>query len=188
MSEHDPDQGAGPRILKIPEGEDRERLVCPDCGYIAYDNPKIVLGSVALWQSKILLCRRAIPPRVGFWTLPAGFMEHGETLEEGAKREAWEEAGARMEMEAMLAVFSLPRIGQVQIFYRAHLKDADVKAGPESQEVALFRWDEIPWEELAFPTVRFALEAYAQSKDKEIFAPYELPRDADLSLPSKSAL
>jgi len=149
----------GPRIYKIPDGDDRERLTCPDCGFIAYENPRIVVGVVARADDeRILLCRRAIPPRIGYWTLPAGYMELGETAEDGAMREAWEEACARMRLTGLLATYSLARIHQVQLIYRAVLTDPNVAAGPESQEVGLFHYSELPWDELAFPTVEWALQ------------------------------
>ena len=150
-------------IRRIPDGDDRERLVCPDCGHVAYENPKIVVGSVVAHTGRVLLCRRAIEPRQGFWTLPAGYLELGETIEEGARREAWEEAQARIELDGILCVYSISRIGQVQILFRARFADApmpDFGVGPESLEVALFSWDGIPWNQIAFPTVRWALEAW----------------------------
>lgn len=164
--------------LAIPAGEDRERRVCQTCGFIDYVNPRIVAGSVVYAGEQILLCRRAIDPRKGFWTLPAGFMEQGETVEEGARREAREEAGAELELEAMLAVYSIPRIAQVQVMFRARLLNQP-KAGPESLEVKLFEWDEIPWSELAFPSVRWALEAYRETKGKAVFAPFGNPPGVD---------
>lgn len=148
--------GAG-LTLAVPAGDDRERHVCPACGAIHYVNPKVVVGSVCSWGDRLLLCRRAIEPRSGFWTVPAGFLELGETAEAGAMREAWEEARARIRIEGIIAVYSVPRIGQVQILYRASLLDADVSPGPESLEVALVGWDEIPWADLAFPTVEWLL-------------------------------
>ena len=144
--------------LRVPAGDDRERLVCPACGTVHYQNPKIVVGSVCTLGERLLLCRRAIEPRRGFWTIPAGYLELGETAEAGALREAWEEARARIELAGLLAVYSVERIGQVQLLYRARLLHADVAAGPESLEVRLLGWDEIPWGELAFPTVRWILE------------------------------
>ncbi len=163
----DPDRAAarptappGPRVRTVPAGDDRERLVCPDCGYIAYQNPLIVVGSVATWRDRILLCRRAIPPRRGFWTLPAGYLEQHETTEDGAVREAWEEARARVTIIDLLALFNLPHISQVQLIYRARLDAPEIVAGRESLEVALLGWDEIPWDALAFPTVRWALDAH----------------------------
>ena len=128
-------------VRRIPEGDNRDRLVCPECGFVAYENPKIVVGSVVIEGGAVLMCRRAIEPRRGFWTLPAGFMELGETVEEGAIREAWEEAGARIVLDGILGVFSVSRIGQVQIMFRARFAEDPVfSAGPETQEVGLFRW------------------------------------------------
>jgi ADP-ribose pyrophosphatase YjhB (NUDIX family) len=125
---------------------------------VHYHNPKIVVGSVCTLGERLLLCRRAIEPRRGFWTIPAGYLELGETAEAGAMREAWEEARARIALEGLLAVYSVARIGQIQLLYRARLLHEDVAAGPESQEVRLLGWHEIPWDELAFPTVRWILE------------------------------
>jgi len=160
----------GPVVRAIPEGDDRERMVCPDCGFINYENPKVVVGSVALWEDRILLCRRAIPPRKGFWTLPAGYLEVNETTAEGAAREAREEACAEIEIESVLAVYSIPRISQVQVIYRARLVSPDIAAGPESAEVGLFRWDEIPWADIAFPSVRWALHHHDEVRGKARFA------------------
>jgi ADP-ribose pyrophosphatase YjhB (NUDIX family) len=163
--------GKGPRIRTIPEGDDHERLSCPDCGYIAYENPKIVAGAVVTVDDRILLCRRAIDPRKGFWTLPAGYLELNETPEEGARREAWEEARARIAINALLGIYSVPRISQVQLIYRATLAEPSFSPGPESLEVALFGWDEIPWEQLAFPSVRWALDEYRSRLGETAFAP-----------------
>lgn len=158
----DPPIARGPSLLTIPEGDNRERMVCPDCGFINYENPKIVVGAVCLWQERFLLCRRAINPRRGFWTLPAGFLELHESTPAGAIREAWEEAQARITIDGLLAIYDIPRISQVQIIYRAHLQAPEFAAGPESLEVRLFGWDEIPWEELAFPSVRWSLDHYQE--------------------------
>ena len=151
-------------VRKVPAGDDRPRLVCDDCGFIAYENPKVVVGSVCLWQERVLLCRRAINPRRGFWTLPAGYLELHETTAEGARREAREEALAEIELEGVLAVYSIPRLSQVQVMYRARLVSPSIAAGPESEAVALFGWDEIPWSELAFPSVRWALNDFHASR------------------------
>jgi ADP-ribose pyrophosphatase YjhB (NUDIX family) len=153
-------------IRHIPEGDNRERMVCADCGYVAYENPKVVVGSVVVADGRVLMCRRAIEPRRGFWTLPAGYMELGETLEEGAAREAQEEAEAAITIEGILGVFSIARIGQVQVIFRAHFSDAGPPAfgvGPESLEVRLFDPEEIPWDEIAFPSVHWALNAWQQA-------------------------
>jgi ADP-ribose pyrophosphatase YjhB (NUDIX family) len=147
----------GPSVPGIPEGDNRERMICADCGYVLYDNPKIVVGSVTRWGDRLLLCRRAIEPRRGFWTLPAGYLELNESTGAGAEREAWEEARAKIEIEGLLAIYDIPRISQVQLIYRARLLDEAVAAGPESLEVGLFGWDAIPWDEIAFPSVRWAL-------------------------------
>ncbi len=160
----------GPVVRAIPEGDDRERMVCPDCGFVDYENPKVVVGSVVRWQDRVLLCRRAIPPRRGFWTLPAGYLEVNETTEEGAAREAREEACAEIEVETVLAVYSIPRISQVQVIYRARLLSPDIAAGPESEEVGLFGWDEIPWDDLAFPSVRWALRHDQEVRGETHFA------------------
>jgi ADP-ribose pyrophosphatase YjhB (NUDIX family) len=157
-------------VLEIPEGDDRERRVCADCGFVDYENPKIVVGSVASWKDRILHCRRAIHPRKGYWTLPAGYMEMNESAAEGAAREAWEEAFARLEIETVLAVYSIPRISQVQVIFRAQLTTPDVAAGPESAEVGLFRWNEIPWDEIAFPSVRWALNHFDEVRGQKGFA------------------
>lgn len=157
-------------VREIPEGDDRERRVCADCGFIDYENPKIVVGSVATWEDRILLCRRAIHPRKGFWTLPAGYMEVNESAAEGAAREAWEEACARLEIETVLAVYSIPRISQVQVIFRARLTSPDIAAGPESEAVGLFRWDEIPWDEIAFPSVHWALNHFDEVRGQTDFS------------------
>jgi ADP-ribose pyrophosphatase YjhB (NUDIX family) len=157
-------------VRRTPDGDNRDRLVCVDCGFIQYENPKLVVGSVCTWEDRILLCRRAIEPRKGFWTLPAGYMETQETTLEGACREAWEEACAEIEIDGLLAVYNIPRISQVQLIYRARLVSPAVQAGPESEEVGLFRWDEIPWEELAFPSVRWALLHHREVSAEAAFA------------------
>lgn len=165
----------GPTVQKIPEGDDRPRLVCPDCGYIEYENPRIVVGSVSAWRDRILLCRRAIDPRRGFWTLPAGYLELNESTQEGAIREAWEEAGARIEIERLLAVYNIARISQVQLIYRARLTSPDIAPGRESQEVALFAWDDIPWGDIAFPSVHWALRHHDELSHETSFSPPSNP-------------
>ncbi len=155
-------QNVGPDTWKIPNGDERERLVCSDCGFIHYDNPRIVVGSVAVWEDQVLLCRRAIPPRLGYWTLPAGYMELHERTDAGAAREAWEEARARIEVHDLFALYNIPRINQVHLFYRATLKSPDIEPGPESAEVRLFGWDSLPETEFAFPSVQWALQHYRE--------------------------
>ena len=164
--------------LKVPDGDDVERRVCRTCGFVDYRNPKIVTGSVVVRDGRILLCRRAIEPRKGFWTLPAGFMELGESVEEGAMREAREEACAEIEITNMLAIYAIPRIGQVQIMFRAELK-SDFAAGPESLEVALFDWKDIPWAEMAFPSAIWALTHYAETRHLTSFIPFSNPPGTD---------
>jgi ADP-ribose pyrophosphatase YjhB (NUDIX family) len=154
----------GPRILKIPEGDNRERKVCPDCGFIDYENPKIVVGSVVTRGEQVLLCRRAIEPRKGYWTIPAGYLELHETPEDGARREAQEEAEATIEIDGTLAVYAIPRLSQVQLIYHARLV-SNVAPGPESLEVKLFGWDEIPWRDLAFPSVHWSLRQYREARE-----------------------
>jgi ADP-ribose pyrophosphatase YjhB (NUDIX family) len=159
----------------VPDGDDRERLICDTCGWIHYENPKIVVGSVCTWEDTILLCRRAIEPRAGYWTLPAGYMEERETTEQGAMREAQEEARADIEILGLLGIYNIPRISQVQLIYKAVLRNPDVSAGPESREVGLYRWDNIPWEDLAFPTVHWALHHFRAVKDVDTFPPFTNP-------------
>ena len=158
-----------------PDGDTHERDVCTTCGFINYVNPKIVTGSIVRHRGRILMCRRAIEPRIGFWTLPAGFMEVGETAEQAARREAMEEANAAIVIDRLLAVYTIPRIAQVQIMYLAHLGEETFFAGPESLEVMLFGWDDMPWDDLAFPSVRWALEQYRSIEGLEDFAPFSNP-------------
>lgn len=152
-----------PTEQRIPPMEDRLRAVCPACGYVDYVNPVNVVGTVPVWweepdRPRILLCLRNIEPRRGYWTLPAGFLETGETTAEGAARETWEEAGARVEMEGLFSVLDVVRAGQVHIFYRARLLDLDLAPGPETIENRLVPIEEIPWDQIAFRTVRRTLE------------------------------
>ena len=177
-------QGAAPASppafsRRVPPGDDHERSVCDRCGFVAYENPKIVTGSVAVApDGRVLLCKRAIEPRSGYWTLPAGYMEMNESVEDAARREAREEAGADLALDRVLAIYSVPRIGQVQVMFRARLTNPDtIAAGIESEAVGLFGWDEIPWNDLAFPTVYWALRHWYESKDEVAFAPYTNPED-----------
>ncbi len=161
--------------LKIPDGDTSERQVCKTCGYIAYENPKVVVGTVVIEDERVLLCRRAIEPRLGFWTLPAGYLELNETTAEGAKREALEEAGADIALDGILAVYNISRIGQVQIIYRGALQTPGVTAGIESLEIGFFRWEDIPWDRIAFPSVHWALQAWRELGDKPLGAPFGNP-------------
>jgi ADP-ribose pyrophosphatase YjhB (NUDIX family) len=159
-------------VRRIPEGDDRERTMCADCGHIAYENPKAIVGSVVVADDCVLMCRRAIEPRRGYWTLPAGYLEMGETLAEGAIREAMEEAEAAIAIEGILGVFDVARIGQVQVIFRARFTGEPVFCpGPESLDVRLFRWGEIPWDEIAFPSVNWALDAWRAVGSGPIGAP-----------------
>jgi len=149
---------------RIPDGDSLPRYVCPACGAIHYHNPKIVVGCIAEWEDKILLCRRSIEPRYGLWTVPAGFMENGETTLEGALRETREEANARVEIGPLYALHNLPYIDQVYLIFRARLLDLDFSPGIETLEVGLFSEAEIPWEQIAFRTVRHTLTRYYEDR------------------------
>ena len=153
----------------IPEGDTRLRAVCSGCETIHYVNPKVIAGTLPIWQEQVLLCKRAIEPRKGYWTLPAGFLENGETVEVGAARETTEEANARLENMSLYTIFSLPHISQVYMFFRADLADLDFSSGTESLEVALFNEAEIPWDELAFPVINKTLEYYFADRQNDKF-------------------
>ncbi len=155
----------------VPAGDNRPRHVCTACGTIHYQNPKIVTGCIPVWEDQVLLCRRAIEPRKGLWTLPAGFMENGESAQEGAARETLEEANARVRVEQLYTTFNLPLISQVYLLFRGRLEDTDFFPGEESLEVALFREDGIPWDELAFPVVRETLRLFFQDRRLGVFVP-----------------
>lgn len=145
---------------KMPEGDTRERAVCGTCGTIHYQNPKIIAGTLPIWGDQVLLCKRAIEPRKGYWTLPAGFMENRETAEIGAARETMEEANASVENASLYTVFSLPHISQVYMFFKADLIGPTFSSGSESLDVALFSEKDIPWDELAFPVINQTLKHY----------------------------
>lgn len=152
-------------VRRIPEGDSLPRHICEECGTIHYQNPRMIVGCLAVWQDgRVLLCRRANDPQAGKWTLPAGFLENGERAEEGAIRETVEEANASVRVEGLHAVFSVPHIGQVYLLFRAELLNLDFFPGPESLEVQLFHREEIPWPEIAFSSVRFALERFFESQ------------------------
>lgn len=155
---------ASPVTLLIPPDDNRPRFVCKHCGVIHYQNPKMVVGSIPVWErdgeTRILLCRRAIEPRYGYWTLPAGFMENSETTSEAASRETFEEAGARVKLHELFSLLNVPHVHQVHMFYRATLLDLEYQAGTESLEVELFSEQDIPWNEIAFPTVAHTLQFF----------------------------
>jgi ADP-ribose pyrophosphatase YjhB (NUDIX family) len=144
----------------IPAGDDRHRHVCPACDTVHYQNPNIITGCIAVHEDRVLLCKRAIEPRAGLWTLPAGFLENGETLSEGALRESREEANANLALEGLYGIFDITHINQVYMLYRATLLDLSFHPGDESLETALFAESEIPWDALAFPVIGLALEHF----------------------------
>jgi len=148
---------ASPVVKRVPPGDNLPRWVCDACGSIHYENPRLVVGCVPEWDGRILLCRRAIEPRYGYWTLPAGFMENGETSGQAALRETLEEAGARIELLAPYSLISVPYVNQLHLFYRARLLDLEFKPGEESLEVALYEEAQVPWKDIAFRTVGITL-------------------------------
>ena len=155
-----------PVSLLIPEGDNRERYVCTNCHSVHYINPKVVTGCLVHSSNKVLLCKRAISPREGLWTLPAGFMELGETSEEGASRETYEEACARVKILGLYTLFDLPHISQIYLFYRSELENDAFAPGTESLEVRLFEEQDIPWSDLAFPVVERPLQPYFEDRKK----------------------
>lgn len=171
---------AKPVEFKIPADDNRERFICSGCGVIHYQNPKNVCGAILTSGDKVLMCRRAIEPRRGLWTLPAGFMENGETVEQAARREAYEEANAYAASMQLFGVFSMPYISQVYVMFCGELTDAPVSAGAESLEVALFTKENIPWDELAFPVVGHSLKLYFKHGNSRIHHAY-FSRDEHLN-------
>ncbi len=165
---------AHPVTVAIPEGDNRPRYVCTQCGTIHYQNPKLVIGSIPVWEKcgeqdgefKVLLCKRAIEPRYGYWTLPAGFMENEETTGQAAVRETEEEAGANVELGNLFTLLNVAHVHQVHLFYLARLLDLDYEAGVESLDVQMFAEHEIPWDDLAFPTIRTTLELFFADRRK----------------------
>ena len=157
---------------RIPDGDTLARYVCDACGEVHYQNPKIVAGCIVTWEDKILLCKRAIEPRYGLWTIPAGFMELGETTNEAAARETMEEACATAEIDNLFAVYNIPHVSQVYIIFKAHLNAPKFAAGEESLETQLFSVDEIPWDEMAFQVVRAALERFIETRNDALQPPY----------------
>ena len=155
-----------PVIQRIPEGDARLRYVCDHCQTIHYQNPNIVAGTLPVWGNQVLLCRRAIEPRLGYWTLPAGFMENDETTSDAAERETVEEAGANIELGPLFSLLNVQRVHQVHLFYLARLRDLDFAPGIESLDVQLFTEAQIPWDDLAFPTIRATLELFFADRVK----------------------
>lgn len=162
-------QCGSPVSSRVPPGDDRPRHMCDVCGTIFYSNPKIVAGCIPQWDERLLLCRRAIEPRSGLWTLPAGFMENGESTAQAAARETLEEANARVEMGKLFAYLNIPALSQVYVIFLARLIDLNFSAGAESLEVRLFHEHEIPWEEIAFPSIERALRLYFQDRRSNCF-------------------
>ena len=158
-----------PVIYRVPADDNRERAVCPACAAVHYENPLNVVGTVPVWGEQVLLCQRAIEPRRGFWTLPAGFLELGETTAQGALRETDEEAGAKIELGALFSVLNVVRVGQVHLFYLAVMISPDLAPGSESLQARLFREDEIPWDEIAFRTVRETLRLFFDDRRRGQF-------------------
>ena len=154
---------------RTPADDNRDRAVCTVCETVHYENPCNVVGTVPTWGEQVLLCRRNIEPRYGYWTLPAGFMEMGETLAEGAVRETIEEAGARIELEPLFSLLNVVKAGQVHVFYRARLLDTSFDPGPETIEAQLFHEHEVPWDDLAFRTVRDTLKFYFEDRRRGQF-------------------
>ncbi|HEX7387682.1 MAG TPA: NUDIX hydrolase [Castellaniella sp.] len=149
---------------EVPPDDNRVRDLCKHCGAVHYQNPRNVVGVVPIWHDQVLLCRRAIEPRYGKWTLPAGFMELGETTEQGAARENQEESGARIRIQSLLTVIDVPSVNQVHLYYLAEVLDPTLDPGPETLEAAFFKLDAIPWQELSFRSVSTTLEHYLQDR------------------------
>ncbi len=155
--------------LQIPEGDNRPRYVCGACAAIHYQNPRVITGCIVNWNKKVLLCRRGIEPRKGKWTLPAGFLENGETIEQGAARETKEEANIVVKPKGLYTIFNLPHISQIYIFYRATVEQNDASAGDETEAVAMFSEEEIPWSELAFPVIEKTLKLFFSDRENDDF-------------------
>lgn len=156
-------------VFEIPTGDDRPRHLCRACGAIHYVNPRVIVGTLPYLGDRVLLCKRAIEPRYGLWTLPAGFMENGESSEQGALRESWEEARARLHIDDLFSVYDIPHINQVYLIYRGELTDTDFGPGPESLEVELFEEKDIPWDEMAFPVMTQTLQHYFRDRKQDVF-------------------
>ena len=159
----------GAVAYQVPPGDNRDRAICTVRGLVHYENPLVVVGTVPIWGDEVLLCKRNIEPRYGLWTLPAGFLELGETVTEGAARETVEEAGARIELQELYTVIDVVPAGQVHLFYRAQLQDTQFAPGPESIEARLFTEDAIPWDEIAFRTVRETLKYFFADRRRGVF-------------------
>ncbi|WP_211252193.1 NUDIX hydrolase [Marinobacterium jannaschii] len=164
--------GSANLVLRSPGRDTHRRLVCNDCEKIFYHNPRVIAGCIVEDNGKYLMCKRAIKPRPGSWTLPAGFMECGETVEEAARREVWEETGAQVDIRAPYSIFSVPQIDEVYIMFRARLIEFSDDPGPETAEVAMLAPDEIPWENIFYPAIKDILQRYIEEKDRGVFGIY----------------
>jgi ADP-ribose pyrophosphatase YjhB (NUDIX family) len=151
---------AGALTTKIPSGDNLPRHICQECEHIHYQNPRVIVGCIPVWQDQVLLCRRNIEPKFGLWTLPAGFLELGETMEQGALRETFEESMAEVEITELFGLYDIPHIGQIYSIYSANMLSDKFSTTAESSEVALFNADEIPWDEIAFEVIKTALQEY----------------------------
>jgi ADP-ribose pyrophosphatase YjhB (NUDIX family) len=160
---------AAPLARRVPPGDSLPRYLCDQCGEIHYQNPRLVVGCVPELDGRLLLCRRAIEPRYGYWTLPAGFMENGETVAEGALRETLEEAGARVALGAAFSMISVPRVNQVHLFYLARVLDFGVKPGAETLEIRMFEEAHVPWQDIAFRTVAITLRHWLADRARSAF-------------------
>ncbi len=178
-------QCGNPVASRIPAGDSRPRYVCDRCGTIHYQNPRVVTGCLVTFEDKVLLAQRAIAPRHGFWTLPAGFLENGETAAAGAVRETFEEACAAVDIIELYTMFSLPHINQIYCFFRAEMINPGFSAGSESLDVKLLGEDEIPWDQLAFPVVTDTLKFYFADRQKGVFKPRALDIVRPLAKPPR---
>ena len=165
-------QCGSPSTRRIPPGDNRERDLCEKCGAISYQNPRMVVGTLPVWQGKVLLCLRAIEPRSKTWTLPAGFMELGETIAQGAERETTEEAGVRIEIGHMYTVIDIPHVDQVHVFFLAEALSPDMDPGPDTIEARWYGLDEIPWDDLSFRSVSTTLRHYLRDLESGKFGPH----------------
>ena len=156
-------------VFRVPEGDDRPRFICDDCQTIFYENPKLVVGCISTWEDRILFCRRAIEPRYGKWTIPAGYLETGETVEAGAIRETYEEAGASIDSLQPYALYNLSFIDQIYLIFRGRMTNKSFRTGHESLEARLLKQSEIPWEDLAFKVIREVLDLYIRDLKKGVF-------------------
>jgi ADP-ribose pyrophosphatase YjhB (NUDIX family) len=171
--------------IGIPDGDNRERHICDSCGTVHYHNPKVVAGCIAQWEDRILMCRRAIEPRYGLWTVPAGFMENGETTYEGALRETVEEANARVAIDDLFTTVNLPHINQVYMLFRGQLLDLDFSPGDESLETCLLAEQDMPWEQMAFPTVTETLKLYFADRAAGSFGVHMIDIVRDTARPGR---